>query len=126
MTDQPLEPLRKDTAAAALADFAGGAAPQLEAPDAISLAHETGVEIVARSQWSYVRNRFFRHRLAMVSLVVLIVVLGAGIFAKWIAPYSFDEIDLNNAGAPPQLAGWHLFGTDLIGRDYFSRVLYGI
>ena len=87
---------------------------------------EAGLELKVRSQWDYARRRFLRHRLAMLGLVVLIVVFGAGIFANHIAPYSFSEIDLNNIIAPPTTAGHHFFGTDAIGRDYFSRVIYGI
>jgi peptide/nickel transport system permease protein len=62
----------------------------------------------------------------MVGLVVLIVVFGAGVFANYIAPYSYSEIDLTNLISPPTTAGHHFFGTDAIGRDYFSRVIYGI
>jgi ABC-type dipeptide/oligopeptide/nickel transport system permease subunit len=92
----------------------------------LALAHESGLELESRSQWSYARKRFLRHRLAMASLVVLVIVLGAGIFADAVAPYSYDEIDLENAGVGPTLDGNHFFGTDLLGRDYFSRVVYGI
>jgi peptide/nickel transport system permease protein len=91
-----------------------------------ALALQSGLEVKARSQWSYARRRFFRHKLAMISLVVLIIVLGAGIFAKWVAPYRYDELDLLNAASPPTLEGNHFFGTDVLGRDYFSRVIYGI
>ena len=87
---------------------------------------EAGLELKVRSQWDYARRRFIRHRLAMFGLLVLIVVFGAGIFANRIAPYSFSEIDLSNIIAPPTTAGHHFFGTDAIGRDYFSRVIYGI
>ena len=70
--------------------------------------------------------RFFRHKLAVVSLVILIGFAFVGIFASQIAPYGFDELDLNNLTASPTLKGWHLFGTDQLGRDYLSRVIYGI
>lgn len=89
-------------------------------------AVEAGLEVKARSQWDYARRRFLRHRLAMGGLVGLIIVFGAGIFANYVAPYTFDGIDLNNILAPPTWAGHHFFGTDEIGRDYFSRVIYGI
>jgi peptide/nickel transport system permease protein len=85
-----------------------------------------GLEVKARSQWSYARKRFLRHRLAMTGLVLLIIIFGAGVFANFIAPYSFSEIDLNNILAPPTTVGQHYFGTDEIGRDSFSRVIYGI
>lgn len=87
---------------------------------------EAGLELQARSQWSYARRRFLRHRLAMLGLLGLVVVFGAGILANYVAPYSYTEIDLNNILAPPTLVGHHFFGTDEIGRDYFSRVIWGI
>src|SRR2546429_1474371 len=57
---------------------------------------EAGLEFKARSQWSYARRRFLRHRLAMAGLLGLIVIFGAGIFANFIAPYSYSDLDLNN------------------------------
>ena len=94
--------------------------------DELALAHRTGVEVESRSQWAFARKRFLRHRLAMASLVVLLVIFGVGIFADAVAPYAYDEIDLENAGVGPTLEDNHFFGTDLLGRDYFSRVVYGI
>jgi peptide/nickel transport system permease protein len=89
-----------------------------------ALAYESGLEVTARSQWWYARHRFLRHRLAMVSLVVLVCVFVAGALAHTIAPYGRDALDLN---ALSQAPSWHhLFGTDQLGRDYFSRTLYGI
>jgi peptide/nickel transport system permease protein len=90
------------------------------------VAHEAGVELEARSQWAYVRMRFFRHRLAVVSLVVLILIGLVAVFASQLAPYGYDELDLENTTQAPTLEGWHLFGTDLLGRDYLSRVIYGV
>ncbi len=92
----------------------------------LGLVYQHGLEVESRSQWGYARRRFLRHKLAMVSLVVLTIILLAGAFASVIAPYSYDEIDLLNAGVGPTLEGQHYFGTDLLGRDYFSRVIYGI
>src|SRR5579885_2060057 len=85
-----------------------------------------GLELKARSQWSYARRRFFRHRLAMFGLVGLIIIFGAGALANYIAPYSFDQIDLTNVLHPPTTVGHHIFGTDEIGRDSLSRIIYGI
>ena len=87
---------------------------------------EAGLELKIRSQWSYARSRFFRHRLALFGLFGLIVIFGAGIFANYIAPYSFSQIDLNYFLKGPTTFGHHYFGTDDIGSDEFSRVLYGI
>jgi ABC-type dipeptide/oligopeptide/nickel transport system permease subunit len=90
-----------------------------------SIATE-GLELKARSQWSYACRRFLRHRLAMIGLVGLIVIFGAGALASVVAPYTFDQIDLTNVLHPPTTVGHHYFGTDEIGRDYLSRVIYGI
>ncbi|HXE92993.1 MAG TPA: ABC transporter permease [Gaiellaceae bacterium] len=103
--------------------------------DSSELTYEYGLEIEARSQWGYARKRFFRHRLALVSVIVLAVIFGAGIFANYIAPYSYKEIpyvtiagtsviDTSQILAHPSRQ--HLFGTDSAGRDTFSRTLYGI
>jgi len=85
-----------------------------------------GLELKARSQWSYARRRFLRHRLAMLGLIGLILIFSAGVFANFIAPYSFEEIDLTHVLQGPTTRGHHFFGTDEIGRDFLSRVIYGI
>ena len=95
-------------------------------PDLADSTVEAGLELKVRSQWDYARRRFLRHRLAMGGLIGLIIIFGAGIFANYIAPYTYDGIDLNNILHAPTLVGHHYFGTDEIGRDYFSRVIYGI
>ena len=94
--------------------------------DELVLDHDHGLEIKARSQWAYARRRFFRHRLAMASLIVLVIVLLAGVFAGQIAPYAYDQQDFAHSEVAPTLKANHFFGTDVLGRDYFSRVLYGI
>jgi peptide/nickel transport system permease protein len=103
-----------------------GAATVADLPDGIDIVHEHGLELKARSQWGYARRRFVRHRLAMASLIVLIIILGAGVFANQVAPYSFDAQDFDNSGIAPTLKDKHFFGTDVLGRDYFSRVVFGI
>ena len=126
MTEQPVRP----DPAAQVAGSAGGypatVALDTASPHGDELAYESGLELKARSQWSYARRRFLRHRLAMVSLIALTIIFGAGIFADHIAPYGYEQIDLVNYEKPPTTEGKHYFGTDLIGRDYFSRVLFGI
>lgn len=72
-------------------------------------------------------------RAILGSPIIPIVILGAlvlgAIFAPWVAPYSPVAIDLMHPLSPPfyQDGGslQHLFGTDKVGRDIFSRVLYG-
>ncbi|MGZ4409038.1 MAG: ABC transporter permease subunit [Gaiellaceae bacterium] len=88
------------------------------------LSFESGLELAAHSQWWYARHRFLRHRLAMGSIVVLTIVFVVGALAHTLAPYGRDSLDLTSISQSPT---WHhLFGTDQIGRDYFSRTLYGI
>jgi ABC-type dipeptide/oligopeptide/nickel transport system permease subunit len=93
---------------------------------AADLSYESGVEVKARSQWAYVRMRFLRHRLAVASVVVLLLIALVGIFAPQLAPYGYDEINLEAPTQKPTLNDWHLFGTDQLGRDYLSRVMFGI
>jgi peptide/nickel transport system permease protein len=85
---------------------------------------EAGLELKARSQWSYARSRFLRHRLAMGGLLVLVIVFGTGALASYVAPYAVDHIDLTASFKAPSAA--HPFGTDEIGHDQLSRVIYGI
>jgi ABC-type dipeptide/oligopeptide/nickel transport system permease subunit len=92
----------------------------------IDITAQEGLELKARSQWSYARRRFLRHRLAMVGLVGLIIIFGCGAFAGLVAPYSFSAINLTFVLHAPTSIGHHFFGTDEIGRDYLSRVIYGI
>jgi ABC-type dipeptide/oligopeptide/nickel transport system permease subunit len=108
--------------------------------DDLELAHEAGVELKARSQWAYARIRFFRHRLAVASLIVLIGIGLVAIFAEQVAPYGYDEIPFTDPeaflenpnivrdtiGRSPTTEGQHYFGTDQLGRDYFSRVIFGV
>jgi hypothetical protein len=97
MSDQPLEADRALERAA----FGVAPAPPSETEDAQkSLVYESGLEVEVRSQWTYARRRFFRHRLAVASLVILVVILVSGP-GRLIAPYRFDGYDLNNIGASP-------------------------
>jgi ABC-type dipeptide/oligopeptide/nickel transport system permease subunit len=95
-------------------------------PPSVDVTAAEGLEVTVRSQWWYARHRFLRHRLAMIGLFGLVVIFGAGALANWIAPYTFDQIDLNNVLHSPTNVGHHYFGTDEVGRDYLSRVIYGV
>jgi ABC-type dipeptide/oligopeptide/nickel transport system permease subunit len=89
-----------------------------------ALSYESGLEVKARSQWAYARMRFLRHKLAVISLVVLILISLVAVFAEQVAPYGYDEFDFNHIIEPPSRE--HLFGTDQLGRDYLSRVIFGL
>jgi peptide/nickel transport system permease protein len=66
---------------------------------------------------------FRRHMLGMAGASLLLLVLIAAVFAPWIAPYDPVTIDPINLLEPPSRD--HLLGTDGLGRDVFSRILYG-
>lgn len=67
--------------------------------------------------------RLFRNKAAVVSLVFILVLLTIAVFAPLIAPYSYDEVDFKAITRPPSSQHW--LGTDSLGRDVFSRLLYG-
>jgi peptide/nickel transport system permease protein len=81
-----------------------------------------GVEPVARSQWQLFRRRFLRHRMAVIALLVLIILCLMCFGASWIAPFPKNNQDLLAPVAGPTTTHW--FGTDNIGRDEFTEVLY--
>ncbi len=72
---------------------------------------------------SRVWARLRRHRMATWSIVVVACVGALCVAAPVIAPYDFDQIDLTSIREAPSIA--HVMGTDDLGRDLFSRVLYG-
>jgi peptide/nickel transport system permease protein len=120
---EPLTPVPVDTPPIAPAVGGGTVAAQASFVD---VAAAEGLELKARSQWSYARSRFLRHRLAMFGLIGLIIVFGGGALAPVVAPYTFDQIDLLHVLQAPTTVGHHFFGTDDVGRDYLSRVIYGV
>jgi peptide/nickel transport system permease protein len=68
-------------------------------------------------------RRFFRHRLALIGLGILIVVVAMAVLAPFITSYSPEDLDLRSIRQPPSLT--HLLGTDILGFDVWSRVVYG-
>lgn len=68
-------------------------------------------------------QRLIRNKMAVVGMVVIILLLLTAIFANVIAPYSYQEQDYTAIAQSPSLR--HLFGTDNMGRDIFSRCVYG-
>ncbi len=96
------------------------------APSGPESTTAAGLDLKVRSQWSYARDRFFRHKMAVAGIVGLVLIFGAGIFANYVAPYSIGGIDLNNILQPPTSFDHHWFGTDGIGADELSRVIFGI
>ena len=87
------------------------------------MAKDKMTDIINESYLQTVFRRFRRHHLAMASLVVLVVLVGSALLAPWIAPYDPDAIVGTFSGAPCRE---FLLGTDQIGRDVLSRLLYAM
>jgi len=76
-----------------------------------------------RSLWKDAVGRLLRNRLSIIGLIITVFLLIAALFVPYIAPYSYTEQDLLNVAKMPSADHW--LGTDEIGRDLFSRVLWG-
>lgn len=79
-------------------------------------------EPVARSNWRLFWRRFRRHKLAVTAAIVLLLLVIACFGARWFAPYPKNHQNL--LLGPTQPSGKHWFGTDDIGRDQLTEVLY--
>ena len=93
----------------------------MASPDATQCVEEQ--VLPRRAGGTTVARIFFRRRLAVAGLVIIVVVVLMALFAPLLAPYDPNEPDVVNRLAPPSSEHW--FGTDSIGRDTFSRVIYG-
>ena len=69
-------------------------------------------------------RRLVRKKLAMVFLGVIVVMYGAGILASLVTPYGYNDQDLDSAKQSPSWS--HPFGTDRLGRDMLTRVIFGL
>jgi peptide/nickel transport system permease protein len=82
----------------------------------------------SEGQWAIVWRRFRKHRIAMVSIGILFTLLTLSVLAPWIAPYERDAPNLTGRFLTPlgtdADGGVHLLGTDHLGRDYATRLLY--
>lgn len=123
---------------------------------AADVALAPSAEPEPRTQWQLFRRRFFRHKLALIGLVMLVGLFVACFGADWVAPYDRNSISLGGAstGEPTDGGGdllgqlldeqaqreagtfddregqgarpssKHFFGTDILGRDYLTEILY--
>lgn len=67
-------------------------------------------------------RQFIRNKLAIVGVIIIVVLVVASVFAPLIASYERDEQDLLNTKSAPDAE--HILGTDELGRDVFTRLLY--
>ncbi|MDX1991059.1 MAG: ABC transporter permease [bacterium] len=98
-----------------------------------------------RSLWADAMRRLLRNRLAMLGLVIILINIALAVLAPVIAPYAYDDQDRASSNSAPywvtqvfpimkpqgeeggyvRVNNAYPFGTDAVGRDIFSRLLYG-
>jgi peptide/nickel transport system permease protein len=78
----------------------------------------------SRSQFADMWRRFKKNKLAMVGLVIVAILVLLAVVQPFISPYDPYDQNLMNTLSPP--GGDHLFGTDSLGRDLYSELLYGL
>lgn len=78
-----------------------------------------------RTLWQDAVRRFFKNRLAVLGLVIVAFFLFLAIFADLIAPFAYDKANFAQVRVLPMVNPAYPLGTDEIGRDYLSRLIYG-
>jgi oligopeptide transport system permease protein len=96
---------------------------------------EAAEAVRGRSLWVDARRRLFRNKAAVAGMIVLGLIALMAIFAPWLSPYAFSDIDFSLVQCAPawwpgeavfcRADGAHWLGTDSVGRDLFVRTLYG-
>jgi peptide/nickel transport system permease protein len=91
----------------------------------VERAAAAGTPSAAGRSW----RRLWRLKWGLVATALMLLIVGASVAAPWLAPYSPVEVDIRHRLAPP---AWmeggtpeHVLGTDQIGRDLLSRMIYG-
>ena len=75
------------------------------------------------SLWSDALSRLLKNKAAVGGAVILVILIILAILAPFIAPYPYAYQDLDLGASPPSSLYW--LGTDVLGRDLLSRILYG-
>lgn len=74
---------------------------------------------LAQDAFARLRN----NKMAMISLFILLFIISISLLTPWIAPYSYEEQNLDLGASAPSAAHW--LGTDALGRDQLTRIMYG-
>ncbi len=84
--------------------------------------------VSARPQQSYARRavkRFFKRKLAVTGFVLLVAMALIVIVGPMLSPYAYDDQDFNVIGSPAPMSPEHWLGSDELGRDALTRLIYG-
>lgn len=81
------------------------------------------IEDKPSSLWSDAWRRLRRNKLAVAGLVIIAALVIVAVFGPWLSPYDFLSQNLDLRNQPPSAAHW--LGTDDLGRDVMSRLIYG-
>lgn len=106
-------------------DLPTGADSRLQVTDPAEITElptEREFTVKERSQFQLVVRGFLQHRLAIISIVVLILIILFAYVGSWVWKYSADDITQDNSQAPSLN---HPFGTDAVGKDSLAQVMRG-
>ena len=93
-------------------------------PTVVAMPAAVVAQAPSRSFWMVVLRQLRQDRVAMISILVLAIIIGAAIFAPWIAPADPFKASMMNRLLPIGSPG-HWLGTDELGRDMLTRLMYG-
>ena len=90
-----------------------------EAQPAIALRHESN-----RNYWAISLRRLLRKKVGVACLTIILLMYGSGVLASMVTPYGYNDQDLSITKQGPSIS--HPFGTDRLGRDILTRIIYGL
>lgn len=90
-----------------------------EAQPAITLRHAT-----SRNYWAISLRRLLRKKVGVACLTIILLMYGSGVLAPMVTPYGYNDQDLSITKQGPSIS--HPFGTDRLGRDILTRIIYGL
>jgi ABC-type dipeptide/oligopeptide/nickel transport system permease subunit len=76
------------------------------------------------SYWAISVRRLFRKKIGVACLTIIVLMYGSGVLAPLVTPYGFNDQDLSITKQGPSVT--HPFGTDRLGRDILTRIIYGL
>ncbi|MEW6547661.1 MAG: ABC transporter permease [Bacillota bacterium] len=98
---------------------------------AAAVHHRSTWELARLQVGLWLRNlgaflrKLVRHPSAVVGAIVILAYVAAAILAPWVAPHAPDKVQLGQRLQPPTWTGEFPLGTDQLGRDILSRIIYG-